>query len=83
MRIAFFSNYLNHHQLPLAEAFNDMVGVEYTFVSVIPVPEFRKKLGYKEIDAPFLLDVTKSEENTKRAMALALDADVVILVLPG
>ena len=78
MNIAFFSNYLNHHQLPLAEAFNDMADVDYTFVSVIPVPEFRKELGYKEIDAPFLLDVTKSEENKKKAMALALEADVVI-----
>ena len=78
MKIAFFSNYLNHHQLPLAEAFNDMEGIEYTFVSVIPVPEFRKELGYKEIDAPFLLDVTKSEKNRNKAMALALDADVAI-----
>ena len=78
MKIAFFSNYLNHHQLPLAEAFNDMEGIEYTFVSVIPVPEFRKELGYKEIDAPFLLDVTKSEENRNKAKALALDADVAL-----
>ena len=78
MKIVFFSNYLNHHQLPLAEAFNSIDGIDYTFVSISGLPEFRKELGYKEISAPFMLDVTKSEANRQQAKELALKADIAI-----
>ena len=76
--IAFFSNYLNHHQLPLAEAFNSIDGVDYTFVAITGVPQFRKELGYQEIVTPFLLDVTKSDDNKRQAVKLAMEADVAI-----
>ena len=78
MKIAYFSNYLNHHQLPLAEAFNSIEGIEYTFVSVISVPHFRIELGYREMETPFLLDVSKSPENKKHALELAVNADIAI-----
>ena len=78
MKIVFFSNYLNHHQLPLAEAFNSIDGIDYTFVSISGLPEFRKELGYKEISAPFMLDLTKSEANRQQAKELALKADIAI-----
>ena len=83
MTIAFFSNYLNHHQIPLVEAFNALKGVEYTFVATTGVPEFRKKLGYLEYDKPYMLDVTKSAENKEKALKLALEADVAIYLSSG
>lgn len=80
MKIVFFSNYLNHHQIPLAEAFNSTPGVNYTFVAVASVPEFRKRLGYIEYHKPYLLEIGDSIENKERAKQLAVEADVVIFL---
>lgn len=78
MKIAYFSNYFNHHQRPIADAMNAIPGVEYIFVCTTSIPEFRKKLGYQEMTADYVLDVTSSEENRKIAAELAITADVAI-----
>ena len=80
MEIVFFSNYLNHHQIPLAEAFNALEGVNYTFVAVSKIPDFRRELGYLEYHKPYLLEIGDSEENKQKAMALSIQADVVIFL---
>ena len=36
-KIVFFSNYLNHHQMPLADAFYELLGDDYAFVATMPV----------------------------------------------
>lgn len=36
-KIVFFSNYLNHHQMPLADAFYELLGDDYAFVVTMPV----------------------------------------------
>lgn len=78
MKIAFFTNYLNHHQKPIADVLNAIEGVEYFFICTTGVPEFRKKLGYQEMAADYVLDVTISEENRKKALELARTVDVAI-----
>lgn len=83
MRIVFFSNYLNHHQIPVAEEFNKLNTVEYTFVATTGVPEFRKKLGYEVYKKDFLLDVTLSEQNKLLAKKMAVEADVAIFLSNG
>ena len=45
MKVAFFSNFLNHHQLPLCNAFLEIPGVIFKFVATTPVPEERINLG--------------------------------------
>ena len=78
MIIAYFSNYFNHHQRPIAEALNAIEGVEYYFIATTGVPSFRKQLGYQEMTANYVLDVTLSDENMRKAMVLARTADVSI-----
>ena len=78
MVIAFFSNYFNHHQRPFAEAINAIEGVEYIFVCTTGVPEFRKRLGYQEMKADYVLDITISQRNRLKALELARTADVAI-----
>lgn len=80
MTIAFFSNYFNHHQKPLADALNSEPYVKYTFVATTPIPEFRKALGYQQLNADYVLDASASEENKKIAEELALEADVAIFM---
>lgn len=83
MIIAFFSNYFNHHQKPIADAFNAIDGVDYYFVATTPMPEFRKQLGYKDLSADYVIDTTTSEKNKLRAMELSKSAEVAIYNASG
>ena len=47
MIIAFFSNYLSHHQLPFSEEMNKIRDCEYYFISCEPFNDERIKLGWK------------------------------------
>lgn len=44
-KIVFFSNYLNHHQMPLADAFYELLGDDYAFVVTMPVEAEHLKGG--------------------------------------
>lgn len=76
MKLIYLSNYFNHHQKPLAEALYSLLGDDYRFVATKGVPEFRKRLGYQEMTAPYVL---KYDEQTHQEIEkLISDADVVI-----
>ena len=77
MKIAFFSNFLNHHQLPLCEALYGTDGVEFTFVACEKIPEDRIKMGYEDMNTkyPFVL---RAYEDSEAAEKVALEYDVVI-----
>jgi len=80
MKLVFVSNYFNHHQKPLAEAFIKEQRVDYTFIATSPVSESRKKLGYEDMDKSYeyVVRAYESEEALEKSMALCMDADVVI-----
>lgn len=78
--VVFFSNYLNHHQIPLCEALYRKTQKEFRFVATSEMSDERKKLGYKSYDEePYLLDVNKSAENHELALKLGYEADIVII----
>lgn len=83
MKIVFISNYFNHHQKPLSDALYSIPGIDYSFVATERIPDFRRDLGYKEISADYVIDVTKSEDNKKIAKDAALNADVAIFIGGG
>ena len=80
MLIVFASNYLNHHQLPLAMAFYNMENVEYHFLAFEPTPLDRIKLGYEEMNDKydFVIKAYESDENYKKAIELIKKADIFI-----
>ena len=80
MKIVFASNFMNHHQMPLAKAFSSMENIEFTFVAARPVPASRRKLGYHDMNhsAPFILCAYESEEAHRRAKELCEDCDVLV-----
>lgn len=78
LKIAFFSNFLNHHQLPLCKGLMGVDGVEFTFVATEPIEAERAGMGYADMNAePFVLR-DYDEGGKARAMALAVEADVMI-----
>lgn len=81
MKVAFFSNYLNHHQLPFCLAMNRKTNGQFTFVATTPIPNFRVKLGYRDMNReyPFVLTTYDNKENAKRAMQIAVESDAIII----
>ncbi len=80
MKVTFYSNYLNHHQLPFCLAMNRLTNGNFTFVATTDVPQRRLNIGYHDMNKqfPFVLTTYDSLENAQEALALALDSDVII-----
>lgn len=81
MKLTFYSNFLNHHQLPLCKAFVDILGDDFTFVATEPVTKERLDMGYPDINRkfPFVLRTYDGEKDYKKALNLAIKSDIVIL----
>lgn len=80
MKVTFFSNFLNHHQLPFCLAMDKLTGGQFTFVATTPVPQERLQMGYHDMNKqyPFVLITYDSEENERIAQMLAMRSDVII-----
>lgn len=79
MKIVFLSNYLNHHQQPLSDELYRLTGGQYYFVATMPMSEARRKLGYKELEAPYLV-TCYGEKKPRAEVARIIDyADLVIM----
>ena len=77
MKLAFLTNYFNHHQKPLADEFFRLLGEgNYFFIESSTIPEFRKKLGYQEMTAPYVLKYC--DETESKVKEIIDSFDVVI-----
>lgn len=81
MKVTFFSNFLNHHQLPFCLAMDRLTEGNFTFVATTPVPAERLNMGYHDMNKqyPFVQTTYDSSENAIAAQVLALKSDVVII----
>ena len=81
MKVTFFSNFINHHQIPLCEAFIRQLGHDnFVFVATEKVPEERIRLGYpdnKQYD--YVLTAYENVQNKEKAKELASESDIVII----
>ena len=77
MKIAFFSNFLNHHQLPLCQALYNTEGVEFLFVACERIPADRLKMGYEDMNEEYPF-VIRAYEDQVIAEKIAVEYDVVI-----
>lgn len=76
MTIILLSNYFNHHQKPICDVFHRMTYGNFTFVATEKVSEWRKKLGYQELTAPYVIEC--NEDNKDEIERMLFNADVVI-----
>lgn len=80
MRIVFLSNFLNHHQLPLCQAFFQSLNGDFRFVATTPVPAARMQLGYADLNnEEFVIRTYESKTQLAEAMQWANRADIVII----
>lgn len=80
MKITFFSNFMNHHQLPFSQEMFERLGDNYRFVATSPVDVSRLSMGYEDMNKKYSYIITTydSEENKRYAKHLAMDSDVII-----
>ena len=80
MKIAFCSNYFNHHQEALSKALYKITDGNFRFITSGTVGEERLRLGYQEMNRKhdFILRPYESEEQKKEALSWALESDVMI-----
>lgn len=82
MTITFFSNFLNHHQLPLCQEFIKLIGEEnFHFVSNERIHAERAKMGYEDMNVKysFVVRTYESQEQMNYAIRLAQESDVAII----
>lgn len=77
MKITFISNYINHHQIPLANELYSYLGDEYHFIQTEPMEEDRVQMGWgAEVqNIPYLLYFYEQPEKCRQ---LVLESDVVV-----
>lgn len=79
MKIVFISNYLNHHQQPLSEELYRLTEGNYRFIATAPMKEERRKLGYKDIETPYLINCFNEPVPNDEVVRLIDEADAVII----
>ena len=79
MKIAFVSNYFNHHQKPFCDEMYHRLGMDFVFIATSVMSEERKKLGYEEIKNPeYVYRAYEGKWQYKKAISMINEADVVI-----
>jgi glycosyltransferase involved in cell wall biosynthesis len=80
MKVTFFSNFLNHHQLTFCQAMYDRLGDGFRFVATTPTADEQLELGFSDLNKhfPFVITTYDSKNNKKKAEELALESEVII-----
>ena len=78
MKLAFYCNYLNHHQVLVADELYKLLGNDYAFVATLPRNEKELKGGADYSSRPYCLLAGEIQEAHERAIKLARTAEVCI-----
>lgn len=78
--LIFVSNYINHHQVWLADELASSPEIDYYFIETTSVPEFRVNLGYPSYsDRKYVIQSYKNDLEMARSRNMIDNADVVII----
>lgn len=78
MKLAFFCNYLNHHQVLVADELYKILGDEYCFVATLPRNNEELKGGEDYSSRPYCILAAGSEGAHQRGLLLAREAETCI-----
>lgn len=80
MKIAFVSNFYNHHQKPVADELYSMTGVDYHFIETEKISAERLKMGWGgEEKPPYVLQNYTNQTAKETCQKIIDEADVVVL----
>lgn len=78
MTITFFWNYLNHHQVLVADELFKLLRENFKFVATLPLNVNELKGGEDYSNRPYCLIALESDEAKVNALALARNSDVCV-----
>lgn len=78
MKLTFFWNYLNHHQVFIADAIYNLLGDNFLFVSTLARDEKELKGGMDYSNRPYCILAAESEEAHRQAVLYAESSDVCV-----
>lgn len=78
MKLAFFWNYLNHHQVCIADALYGLLGEDFVFVTTLPRDERELKGGLDYSSRPYCILAAESPDKHLKALEYARIADVCV-----
>lgn len=81
MKITFFSNFLNHHEIPLCDALYHLPDVQFYFVQTEPMHQERVVMGWNPDtkNYPYLILSYINADTYNECLKLGNESDVVIL----
>lgn len=81
MKISFFSNFLQHHQIPFCNEMHTLLGGGFRFIATERMDTERIALGYRDVSSeyPYAVNVYESDQAYNTALRLGLDSDVVMI----
>ena len=78
MNVVFISNYFNHHQRPLSDAFTRLTNGCFRFIATSEMRQERRELGYGNWDIPsYVLDMTDGDQ-AGRCLEAIEKSDIII-----
>lgn len=78
MKLVLFTNYLNLHQVQVADELYRLLGDEFRFVATIPRDEKELKGGSDYGSRPYCVQATESSEAYRVAIRLACESDTCV-----
>lgn len=80
MRIAFVSNYINHHQMPFCEEMIKLCGTEneFVFVQTEKIADERVNMGWSSKLPPYVKLAYTDDKVNRECRRMILDSEVVI-----
>lgn len=79
MTLTFVTNFVHHHQLPLADEFFRILGNDYRYVATKALPDWLIKGGYDPtLDRSYIIRPYRSDEEMFKARQLIDSSDIVI-----
>lgn len=78
LKVVFFWNYLNHHQMPVADEMYRLMGSDFRFVATLPRNDKELKGGVDYSSRPYCILAAESEDAHRMALEYAGTADVCL-----
>ena len=79
MKVAFVSNYYNHHQAPFAKEMDELTHHEFRFIETLPMEDERRKMGWGAESKPeYVLQSYSDKVSYRQCQGIINEADVVI-----
>ena len=78
MKIVIVSTFMNHYHAPLSDELYRLTDGDFYFIETMKLPDSFRKGGFRDYSQPYIIHAWECKNEEKRALQLAVDADVMI-----